>query len=137
MGYGDRMRRHGGPDAALLKGITLTEDQKVKLTELQNQRRAAMEASREAHRAVMQSARDARARGDTAALESQRSAMRQQMTQSREGYLASVRGLLTTEQQTQFDANVAEMQKQRAERGGKEGRRGHEGRRPGRGGHSR
>jgi Spy/CpxP family protein refolding chaperone len=134
---GDRVRRHGGPDAALLQGITLSEDQKVKLSELQNQRRTAMQASREAHRAAIQSAREARARGDTATLEAQMSAMRQQMERSRETYLASVRSLLTTEQQTQFDANVAEMQKQRAERGGKEGRRGHEGRRPGRGGHSR
>jgi Spy/CpxP family protein refolding chaperone len=127
---GDRMGRRGRPDAVLLKGITLSDDQQAKLAELRTQQQTAMEASRAKHRETMDTVRAARARGDTAAAREQMHTLRAEMEQSREQHLASIRGLLTAPQQTQFDANVAELKQRREDRGKGEGRRGRGGQRP-------
>lgn len=127
---GDRASRRGGPDGMLLNGITLTDEQTARIEELRSRQATAMQASRARYREAMQAARAARASGDTAAARTQVMALRQEMEQVRAGHLASLRGVLTAEQQTQFDANVAKMEQRRQERGSAEGRRPRGGKRP-------
>ena len=126
----DRASRRDGPEAMLLKGIALTDEQTARIEELRSQHATTMQASRSKHREAMQAARAARASGDTAAARTQMAALRQEMEQVRAGHLATIRGVLTVEQRTQFDANVAEFEKRRQERGSNEGRRPRGGKRP-------
>ena len=109
-GQVERGGRRGGPDQMLLKGITLTEQQKEKIKAL----RQSDNGSREQFRKAMTEAREARERGDTVTAKARMQEVRKQMDAQRDQRLASLRGVLTTEQQKQFDANVAEW-KQRAD----------------------
>jgi protein CpxP len=114
---GDRgMRRRGGPDGALLRGITLTDAQKTQLATLRESWRSEMQKNREQFSAAKKEARAARAQGDTATARAKLTALRTQMTQQREQQIAAVRDILTAEQQKQFDANVSAL-KERGERG--------------------
>ena len=113
---GDRGMRRGGPDGALLKGITLTDAQKTQLQALRKEQRTAMEKNRGQFSAVMKEAREARQKGDTATARARMSVVRTQMAQQREQHVASLRNILTAEQQKQFDANVTAW-KERAPRG--------------------
>ena len=64
---GDRgMRRHGGPDGALLRGITLTDAQKTQLETLRKAQRDEMEKNRDQFMAARKEVREAREKGDTA-----------------------------------------------------------------------
>lgn len=74
----------------LFKDITLTEAQKAKIDSLQN-------ANREAMMAMMQGGG------------MQDPANREKMAEMRTKLQADIRGVLTPEQQVQFDKNVAEM----------------------------
>ena len=120
----------GGPEAMLLKGITLSADQKARIDALRKEGGAA--ESREQFRKAMTDARAARERGDTAAAKSQMQQLRTKMDAQREQHLASIRSVLTTEQQRQFDVNIAtwkqraaDHQKERGDRqGGRPGRNG-------------
>jgi Spy/CpxP family protein refolding chaperone len=122
-------RRRGGPDRALLKNITLTDAQKARLETLRKERQPEMQKSREQLGAVMKEAREARQKGDTVTARAKMEQVRAQMTQQREQHIASLRGILTADQQKQFDANVAEW-KERGERGMKAGRQGRRGGQP-------
>ena len=115
---GTRRRGPGGPDGALLKGITLTDAQKTRLQELRKDNRAEMEKTREQFGAVMKEAREARQRGDTATARAKMEQVRAQMDKQREHQIASLRTVLTAEQQKQLDANVAQW-KERARDGGR------------------
>ena len=133
---GGEMRRgdrRGGPEAMLLKGITLTADQKSRIEALHKSGES--NASREQFRKAMTDARAARERGDTATANARVRELRSQMQAQRERQVASLRAVLTSEQQRQFDANVAEWkqhEKDRGERGGGwQGRDGRSGQRPG------
>ena len=55
--------------------------------------------------------RTLRQKGDTAAMRTKFAALRARMEQERDRDLAAIRGVLTAEQQKQFDANVAEAKK--------------------------
>ena len=114
---GARRRGPGGPDGALLKGITLTDAQKTRLQELRKENRSEMEKTREQFGAVMKEARDARQRGDTVTARAKMEQVRAQMDKQRERQIASLRTVLTAEQQKQLDANVAQW-KERARDGG-------------------
>jgi Spy/CpxP family protein refolding chaperone len=118
---GERGMRRRGPGGELLKGITLTADQKAKLKDLRK-----AEKPNDEFKKAMENARAARQRGDTAAARAQMQALRPQMEQARERQVAAMRGILTPEQQKQFDANVATWKQHAAERGtdGHQGRRG-------------
>ena len=114
-----------GPGDQLLKGINLTAEQKAKLQDLRKEEKT--NASREQFRKAMADARAARQRGDTAAAKSQMQTLRTQMEQMQERRLATIRSILTPEQQTQFDANVAQWKERVAQRraehkDGKDGR---------------
>jgi len=120
---GMRGRGLGGPNGALLKGITLTDAQKTKVQALRKEQRSEMEKNREQFSAVMKEARDARQRGDTVTARAKMEQVRAQMTEQRERQVASLRTILTAEQQKQLDANVAEWK----ERGREGGHRDHGG----------
>jgi len=117
-------------DGALLRGITLTDAQKAQLKTLREQQRESFKANAEGRKKAMEDVRAARERGDTAAVRKFRDQQRTQMTQQMERQTAAVRGILTPEQRSQFDKNVAEM-KQRMEKRAtqvREGRGAREGR---------
>jgi Spy/CpxP family protein refolding chaperone len=120
------MRQRGGrgPEGALLKGITLTDAQKTRLEALRKEQRPEMEKTREQFGAVMKEAREARQRGDTVTARSKMEQVRGQMEKQRERQVASLRTILTADQQKQLDTNVAEW-KERGHKGGRKGRDGH------------
>jgi Spy/CpxP family protein refolding chaperone len=109
-----------GPGKGLMKGINLTADQKARLKELR--KREQSDPSSQQFRKAMADARAARQRGDTAAARAQMQAMRPQMEQARERQVASIRSILTPDQQKQFDANLAQWKQHAGERrGGRDG----------------
>ncbi|HUQ83471.1 MAG TPA: Spy/CpxP family protein refolding chaperone [Gemmatimonadaceae bacterium] len=114
---GMRRRGDGGPEGALLKGITLTDAQKTRLKTLREEQRTETQKTREQFGAAMKEARDARQRGDTVAARAKMEQVRAGMEKQRERQVASLRTILTAEQQKQLDANVAEW-KDRAAKGG-------------------
>ena len=110
----------GGPgmmEHALLKNITLTDAQKAKLERVQQSERASMTADNGARRAAFDAMRKARQSGDTAAAKRLMLEQRTKMDQQFAAHSAAVRAVLTPDQQTQFDANVAEMKSRRGEFG--------------------
>lgn len=109
--------RRGGPDGFLLKDITLTDAQKTQLKALRTAEREKMQANREQMRKQFEEMRSARERGDTAAARAIMQRNRQAMEQNREQHLAAIRNILTAEQRTQFDRNVAELKQRHQERG--------------------
>jgi Spy/CpxP family protein refolding chaperone len=119
---GERGMRRRGPGGELLKGITLTADQTTKLKDLRKAEKPNDEVKK-----AMENARAARQRGDTAAARAQMQALRPQMEQARERQVAAMRSVLTSEQQKQFDANVATWKQHAAERQ-KDGHQGRHGR---------
>ena len=116
-------RGRGGPDGLLLKGITLTEGQRTQIAQLRKSQRDQFEGKREANKAEMGKLREARQRGDTAAVRAAMAQRRTQMEQERAQHVAAVRNILTAEQRVQFDKNVAELKTREAERGKRFGRR--------------
>ena len=134
-GHGGRggeqgMRGRGGPQRALLKGITLTDAQKTRLEALRKEQEPQMKQTREQFGAVMKEARDARQRGDTVTARAKMEDVRKQMDVQREHQIASLRTILNADQQKQFDANIAAW-KERAKERAAQGRRGHDGPRKG------
>lgn len=110
-------RGRGGMDGMLLKGITLTDAQKTRVNALRKEQKAEMKKTREQFGAVMQDARAARQRGDTATARAKMEQVRTQMERNRERQIATLRTILTAEQQKQLDANIAAM-KDRGPQGG-------------------
>jgi Spy/CpxP family protein refolding chaperone len=123
---GMRRRGPGGP-GALLRGITLTDAQKTRLQELRKAQEPEMKKTREQLGAVMKEARDARQRGDTATARAKMAQVKTAMDAQRERQTASLRTILTADQQKQLDANIAAF-KERAARGAKGEHRDHRGR---------
>jgi Spy/CpxP family protein refolding chaperone len=110
---GSFRRGRGGPGGMLLKGITLTADQKAKVTAIRERQRAQFDAQRKANGAQ---ARPDRQRGDTTGF----GARRAEMEQRRTAQITELRAILNSEQRVQFDKNVAEM-KSRIAKGGRDG----------------
>ena len=109
-------RPGGGPERALLKGITLSADQKAKLKSVFDQDRTQRQANRP-DSATMAQMRAAHQRGDTAAMRAMMQSRRAQMEKNRDQHIAQVRAILTPDQLKQFDANVAQMKQRMAQRG--------------------
>lgn len=124
------MRGRGGPERALLKGITLTDAQKTRLEALRKEQEPQMKQTREQFGAVMKEAREARQRGDTVTARAKMEEVRKQMDVQREHQIASLRTILNADQQKQLDANIAAW-KERAKERAAQGRRGHDGPRKG------
>jgi len=119
---GFRRGGRGGPEGMLLKGITLTADQKQKLADLRTREREAWQKDHPqgANRQDGANARPRREPGDSAAWAARRAEMEKRF----DARIAEVRNILTADQRTQFDKNVAEMKAHRAENGGRFGGRG-------------
>jgi periplasmic protein CpxP/Spy len=120
-------RAHGGMGRRLFRGITLTAAQKASINQIHDKYRDQAKPLRESMRPAMQDARAARQRGDTAGVKAawQKTAdAREQLRSLRQREMAEVRGLLTAEQQTQFDRNVAQMESRARERQADHGKRG-------------
>jgi Spy/CpxP family protein refolding chaperone len=119
---GFRRGGRGGPEGMLLKGITLSADQKQKLADLRTHEREAWqkEHPRTANGQDGATARPRRERGDTTGFGARRAEMQKRF----DARIAQVRDILTPDQRTQFDKNVAEMKAHRAENGGRFGHRG-------------
>jgi Spy/CpxP family protein refolding chaperone len=118
---GERGMRRGGPERALLKGITLTEDQKTRLEALRKEQEPQMKQTREQFGAVMKEAREARQRGDTVTARAKMAEVRKQMDAQRERQIASLRTILNADQQKQLDANVAAWKERAAQGRGEHG----------------
>ena len=119
-GRGPGGRRGGGMDRMLLKGITLSDAQKAKLQELHQAERAKMQANgQRGQNSEFQAIRDARQKGDTATANRLMQEARARMEARRDEQFKAIRGLLTPDQATQFDANVAEMKQHQGERRGR------------------
>jgi Spy/CpxP family protein refolding chaperone len=122
--YGRVRERMGG---RLFRGITLTADQKASIKQIHDRYRDQFRSLRESARPAMQEARAARQRGDTAAAKAawqKTAATREQLRSLRQREMADVRGVLTAEQQKQFDQNVAQMETRAREHRGRRGERG-------------
>lgn len=105
----------GGPNAMLLRGITLSASQQTRVQELRDSQRKQMEANRpqgQPGRGENPQARVARERGDTTSM----GARRAQMGQRREQHIGALRSILNADQRVQFDKNVAEMKAHAGER---------------------
>ena len=120
--------RRGGYEKALLKGITLSPDQKARVDALRKDERTRMQGDRDQFGKVMADARQARERGDTAAARAKMTEVRSHMEKLRDERIASLRAILTRDQQKQFDATVADFKAHAKDREGKGGfRRGEAG----------
>jgi Spy/CpxP family protein refolding chaperone len=117
-------RGRGGPDGLLLKGIELTEGQRAQIAQLRKTQRDTMASRRDAMKKEFDAMREARQRGDTAAVRAQMAKLRQAREQERTRHVAAIRNILTAEQRVQFDKNVAELKQRAAERVAKLGERG-------------
>jgi Spy/CpxP family protein refolding chaperone len=106
-------RGRGGPERMLLRGITLSADQQQKLAQLRESARRDFDANRASRKDQAAAPRPRRERGDTAGMGARRAEMQQRL----DNRIAAVREILTAEQRTQFDKNVAEMKARMAERG--------------------
>jgi Spy/CpxP family protein refolding chaperone len=101
--------QRGGPMGLLLKDITLTEAQRTQIAQLRKTERDQMEARRTQRQGEFEKVREARQRGDTAAVRVAMQQRRQEMEQERARDIAAVRQILTADQRVQFDKNVAEL----------------------------
>lgn len=107
--------RRGGPERMLLKGITLSADQKAQLKTVFEKERA--ERGKDApNRQAFEDIRALRQKGDTAAARAKMQQLRASMEKEHGEQIAQVRAILTPDQQKQFDANVAEMKQRMAQR---------------------
>ena len=120
-------RGPGGPGGFLLRGITLTDAQKTQLKELRKANDN--KADREQFRTAMTEARALRQKGDTAAARAKMQQVRAAFDKDREQEIAAIRNILTAEQRTKFDANVAEAKQRQAQRGEGRGAKGERGQR--------
>ena len=126
-------RGRGGPDGFLLQGITLTEGQRTQIAQLRKTQRDTMVDRRARGSKEFEAMRQARQRGDTAAVRAEMAKLRQAREQERARHIAAVRNILTAEQRVQFDKNVAALKQRETERAQKVGQRGMRGRaKPGR-----
>ena len=113
-----------GPERMLLRGITLSPEQRTKLAELQRQERAAWEANgpqrpNGQRRQDGAAVRPRRERGDTTGFAARRAEMERRFDQR----VAAIREILTPEQRTQFDRNLADAKAKRTKEERRVGRR--------------
>jgi Spy/CpxP family protein refolding chaperone len=113
----------GGRGAGgLFRGITLSDAEKANIKNVNAKYAPQMKALREQFKPEHQALRDARQRGDTAALKAlwdKSSAERQQTKQLMDAQRVDLRAALTPANQATFDKNVAAMEKRFAKNGGK------------------
>ena len=100
-----------GPEGMLLRGITLSAEQRTKLAELRRSERAQFDAKRpNGAKGQTGAVRPRRERGDTIGIAARRAEMQKRFEQR----IATVRNILTADQRTQFDKNVADLKERRS-----------------------
>jgi Spy/CpxP family protein refolding chaperone len=102
----------------LLLGLKLSAAEKAKVKEIRVSYRTQAKAEHESLMPAMQEARAARQKGDTAtarAVLERTKGDREKLQVLMERQKADIRAALSPENQTQFDANVQQMSKRRAE----------------------
>ncbi|HKP15583.1 MAG TPA: Spy/CpxP family protein refolding chaperone [Gemmatimonadaceae bacterium] len=108
-------RGQRGPEGMLLRGITLSTEQRAKLADLRRSERAQFDAKRPNRQGGVNGQSGAvRPRGerrDTTGMAARRAEMEKRFEQR----TAAVRNILTAEQRTQFDKNVADLKARRAD----------------------
>lgn len=121
--HAKRGMRQGGPgmmDAALLRGLTLSDAEKANLKGVHTKYESQMKAIQKQYKPQHDQMRAARQRGDTAtvrALMQQNSGERDQVRNLMTAERNDLRSALTPENQTKFDANAANMKKRFAQHG--------------------
>lgn len=111
----------------LFKGITLSDAEKTNVRNVQAKYASQMKAIREQLKPQMQAAREARQRGDTAALKAmwQKSgAEREQIKNLLESEKNDLRAALTPANQEKFDANVKQFEQRVAKRATRDWKKG-------------
>jgi hypothetical protein len=113
----------------LLKDITLTDAQKAKLDEMRSAEREKMqgEGGRGRGDGDFAAIREARAKGDSATVARLIAEQRSKIDAQRDARIAAIRGILSSDQLAQFDANVADLKKRDSEMGPGRGGRGRRG----------
>jgi Spy/CpxP family protein refolding chaperone len=108
------MHRHWRHHSRLFRGVHLTTDERAKLSTIREQYHTQLKPLVHQIRTARHAIRAAAARTDTAAVAAARATMRDVRTKFasvRTQWMNDVRGVLTPEQQAQFDKNAARMQK--------------------------
>lgn len=103
----------------LFRGMTLSDAEKANIKTVHAKYAPQMKALRQQFKPQLKAAREARQRGDTAALKqlwSQTSAQRQQTKQLLEAERNDLRAALTPANQSKFDANVKQLEQRVAQR---------------------
>ena len=111
----------------LFKGITLSDAEKANIKTVHQKYAAQMKSLREQFKPQMDAARQARQRGDTAALKAtweQSAAQREQAKKLLVAERNDLRAALTPENQVKFDANVKQLEQRVAQRGQREFKKG-------------
>lgn len=108
-----RWRHHRRHHHRLFRGVKLTTDQHAKLASIRGQYRTQAKPLFAQMRSARADYRTARGKNDTTAMTAARAAMRDTRTQfgtMRKQWVSDARGVLTPDQQAQFDKNLAKMQ---------------------------
>lgn len=108
-----RWRHYRRHHHRLFRGVKLTTDQRTKLATIRGQYRTQAKPLFAQMRSARADYRTARDKNDTTAMTAARSAMRGARTQfatMRKQWVSDARGVLTPDQQAQFDKNLAKMQ---------------------------
>ncbi len=119
-GPGMRGPGQGGPLRALFRGITLTDAQKTQLKSTQDKYSTQVQALQQATRTDRDAMRMALDKGDTAAFHAARAKVLtdgDRVTAMRAKLRDEARGMLTADQQKQFDQNVQRMKNMRGRMG--------------------
>ena len=115
--------RHAGPGRnAFLRGITLNDVEKANVKAVNQRYAQQMKAFRQQNTPDMKAMREARQRGDTAAVRAmwdKSKGQRAQIQQMMQAQRTDMRAALSAENQAKFDANVAAFQKRAANRAAK------------------
>jgi Spy/CpxP family protein refolding chaperone len=112
-------RHAGAARTPFLRGITLSDAEKANVKAVNEKYGAQMKALRGQNKPDMQAMRDARQKGDSAALKAmweKSKGQREQMQQLMQAQRNDLRAALSADNQSKFDANVAAFQKRSADR---------------------
>ena len=90
----------------LLRGITLTDQQKAELKELRAKRQDQARDHREDFQKLRKEMQEARAKNDTSKVRELRARARSEMQEDREHMVQAIRELLTPDQRAIFDKNL-------------------------------
>ena len=124
-----RQQRGGrieGGRGRLLRGIKLSDAEKARVKEIRGKYKSESKSLRESLRPAMQDVQAARAKHDSVAMKAawdRTAADRQKLQELMRRERAELRTALAPEHQTQFDANMKQLDQRRA--GRKNGGRGH------------